>query len=133
MTVVVVDASVWIIVLIATDVNHQISRTWLQQWVDDGKTNVLPEVAGAISRRTGIPALGDSAAASILGDPSIALVLLDRPLVSLAAQHAATFPLRGADAVYTALAERQGIPLVTWDSEQLTRAAGRIQVQQPSI
>ena len=94
---------------------------------------ILPEVAGGSSRRTGIPALGDAAAGSILGDPSIALILLDRTLITLSAQHAATFPLKGTGAVYAALAEREGILLVTWDSAQLTRAAGRIQVQRPTL
>jgi predicted nucleic acid-binding protein len=109
--VVVVDASVWISVLIASDANHAASRAWMRQWVDDGKTFVLPllilpEVAGGVARRTNLPDLGDAAVASIL---------------------------RGADAVYTALAERQALPLVTWDGEQLTRAAGRIRVLRPAV
>jgi predicted nucleic acid-binding protein len=136
--VVVVDASVWISVLIASDANHAASRAWMRQWVDDGKTFVLPllilpEVAGGVARRTNLPDLGDAAVASILNDPSIALVAIDRPLAALAAEHAAALPLRGADAVYTALAERQALPLVTWDGEQLTRAAGRIRVLRPAV
>jgi predicted nucleic acid-binding protein len=136
--VVVVDASVWISVLVASDLNHAVSRRWMQQWVDDGNTFVLPllilpEVAGGVSGRTGISALGDAAVASILTDPSITLVPVDHPVATLAADHAASLQLRGAGAVYTALAERRQLPLVTWDNEQLTRAGQRIQVQQPAI
>jgi predicted nucleic acid-binding protein len=136
--VVIVDASVWISVLIASDANHAVSRDWMWRWVDDGKTFVLPllilpEVAGSVARRTQVPALGDAAAASILNDPSISLVAIDRPLAALAAEHATRFPLKGADAVYTALAEREGLPLVTWDGEQLARAAGRIEVRLPTV
>ncbi|HKG26024.1 MAG TPA: type II toxin-antitoxin system VapC family toxin [Thermomicrobiales bacterium] len=138
MSAVVVDASVWISVLIASDANHSTSRSWMLQWVDDGNTFVLPllilpEVAGGIARKTNSQAFGDAAAVSILSDPTITLVPLDQPLMTLAAQHAAGLPLRGADAVYTALAEHQGLTLVTWDSEQLTRAAGHINVLRPTI
>jgi predicted nucleic acid-binding protein len=104
----------------------------------DGGTFALPllilaEVAGALTRRTGQARLGDRAVATILANPAITLVAVDRQLATLAAQHASSFPLRGSDAVYTAVAEHLGIPLITWDNEQLNRAGGRIQVLQPSL
>ena len=77
--------------------------------------------------------LGDQAVATILANPAVSLVSVDQPLASLAARHATSLALKGADAIYTALAEHMGLPLVTWDNEQLTRAAGRIQVRQPAI
>jgi len=42
---------------------------------------------------------------------------------------AAELKRRGADAVYVAVAESLGAPLVTWDEERLTRLAGAITVQ----
>jgi predicted nucleic acid-binding protein len=42
-------------------------------------------------------------------------------------------PLKGSDAVYVALAERMGIPLITWDNEQLARGAAVIDVRTPTI
>jgi predicted nucleic acid-binding protein len=138
MRAVVVDASVWISSLVSGDVNHGVSRTWRRAWISNGGTFALPslilaEVAGAIARRTGRALLGDQAVATILANPAINLVPVDQPFASLAAQHAAALALKGSDAVYTALAEQLGLPLVTWDSEQLTRAAARIQARQPSL
>jgi predicted nucleic acid-binding protein len=135
---VVVDASVWISALIAQDVNHRVSRTWRRSWMRGNGTFalpllILPEVAGAITRRSGRALLGDQAVATILANPAVTLVAVDRQLATLAAQHASLFPLKGADAVYTALAEQLGVALVTWDNEQLTRAGSRIQVLQPTI
>lgn len=43
-----------------------------------------------------------------------------------AASLAINLRLRGADAVYVALADRLAIPLVTWDDEQLLRTRSRI-------
>ena len=40
--------------------------------------------------------------------------------------------LRGADAVYVALALLMNSPLVTWDKEQLTRAAPIIETLAPA-
>lgn len=138
MSAVVVDASVWISSLISQDVNHVVSRRWRRSWLADGGTFALPllilaEVAGALTRRTGQARLGDRAVATILTNPAITLVAVDRQLATLAAQHASSFPLKGSDAVYTALAEQMGITLITWDNEQLTRAGGRIQVRQPTL
>lgn len=40
--------------------------------------------------------------------------------------------LRGADAVYAALARRLGTPLVTWDKELLERAAAVVPTLTPA-
>ena len=39
--------------------------------------------------------------------------------------------LRGADAIYVALAAQIGIPLITWDREQFERGAQRVITRQP--
>jgi predicted nucleic acid-binding protein len=44
---------------------------------------------------------------------------------------AADLGLRGADAVYVALAHQLGLTLVTWDREQLTRTASMIVSRTP--
>jgi predicted nucleic acid-binding protein len=59
------------------------------------------------------------------------LIELDEALALIAANLAITFQLRGADAVYVAVAEQLDIPLVTWDREIINRARVGIQVQTP--
>jgi predicted nucleic acid-binding protein len=44
---------------------------------------------------------------------------------------AADYGLRGADAVYAALAAQLAIPLVTWDAEQIARVQTAIQAGIP--
>ncbi|HEV8260717.1 MAG TPA: hypothetical protein VGQ19_08175 [Burkholderiales bacterium] len=45
---------------------------------------------------------------------------------------AAQYFLRGADAVYAALARQLGTPLVTWDKELLERAAAVVPTFTPA-
>ena len=84
----------------------------------------LAEVAGAISRRTGHSSLGTGATASLQRLPSMRLIPVDVELAQLGAELAAGLHLRGADALYVALAHRLGVPLVTWDREQLGTRPG---------
>jgi predicted nucleic acid-binding protein len=135
--VIVLDASVWVSALRPQDVNHGVSDQWLAQCTGAGNGIVVPtlflaEVGGAVARRAGASGLGRQAIADILADTTIQLVAVDHVLAESAARHAADLLLRGADAIYVALAEQLGIPLITWDQEQLTRAASQIAVQTPS-
>jgi len=118
--VVVVDASVWVSRLVAADAFHAASRRWFTQHALHGGQYVAPslmlaEVVGAISRRTGQPALANQALQHLLHVPGLRLIGLDRRLGKAAAQLAGSAGLRGADAVYAALAQHLAIPLVTWD------------------
>ena len=58
---------------------------------------------------------------------------MDEKLVRTAAGLAADYGLRGADAVYVALAKQLNLPLATWDREQLQKASGIIKTQTPQI
>jgi predicted nucleic acid-binding protein len=133
---VVVDASVWVSRLVIDDVFHTASRRWLTQHAKDGGQWVAPalmpaEVVGAISRRTGKPELATRALNHLLKLPGLRLVALDRRLGRAAAQLAASAGLRGADAVYAALAQHLSIPLVTWDEEIGQRVGGLLTVIKP--
>jgi predicted nucleic acid-binding protein len=86
-------------------------------------TLLLPELAGAVARRTGDSSLGLEAAKQVLAWPFLELVPQDDALVTLATQMAAELSVRGADAIYIATARRLGLPLATWDDEQRTRAS----------
>ena len=63
--------------------------------------------------------------------PNFRLVPVDGRLGLLASDLAIDLKLRGADAVYAAVALQLQIPLVSWDGEHKERAGGRIAVQTP--
>jgi predicted nucleic acid-binding protein len=132
----IVDASVWVSSLVAQDPHHQESRGWLVRLVQQGETLVvpalaLPEVAGAVARRTGSAELGREAARRMLRTPGLRLVALDGNLGEEAADLAADARLRGADAVYAAAARALNLPLFTWDQDLAERATRFIQVSHP--
>lgn len=127
----VVDASVWVSRFIPADVHHARSRQWLEDHLANGRrvlapTLLLVEVAGAIGRRTGDPVVARRAVDSLCALPGLAWVGLPGDVRDHAAELAITLRLRGADAVYVAIADRLGVPLVTWDVEQLSRASARV-------
>ena len=130
------DASLWVSVLLPEDAHHEASRAWLTARTYAGQTIVAPwilfaEVAGAITRRTGQPALGARTLQQLENAPGMQLVQIDAWLGRLAAQLAVQLSLRGADSVYVAVARRAGIPLVTWDSQQRQRASAIVSTYTP--
>ena len=132
----VVDASVWVSALVGRDTHHGVSRRWLQQRLEATEpliapTLLLPEVAGAVARRTGAAEDGLEAAAEIQTMSAVRLVSLDAAICGEAARLAATLKLRGADAVYVAVARALNLAVVTWDQEIILRAGGIIEVIQP--
>lgn len=132
----VVDASVWVSRLVPRDVHHAATHEWLEQQVAReglfvAPVLVLAEVAGAISRRTGRPRLARRAIVVLLRVPGLRLVSIDTRVGRTAARLAADLALRGADAVYVAVADHLSIPLITWDGEQRERATRLIAVRSP--
>jgi predicted nucleic acid-binding protein len=132
----VVDASVVVSHLVPHDVHHAASRAWLIRHISDGGIVVapallLPEIAGAVARRTGMARLARRAVAGVLRLPALRLVSMDAELARTAADLAGRLRLRGVDAVYIAAAANSGLPLITWDAEQQRRAARVIQVMTP--
>jgi len=134
--VIVVDASVCVSAILPEDRFNTQSVTWLMH-ASATEVRVTPnlalaEVAGAVAHRTGQAALGVAAARRIEETPSLRVVSLTHQVGVVATRLAAILSLRGADAVYVALAELLGGSLVTWDQEHLARAAGTITVQTPA-
>jgi predicted nucleic acid-binding protein len=132
---IVVDASVWVSYLLPSDTNHELSRRWLSTRLTEGQIIVAPvlllaEVGGAIARQTR-PQLGQGAIDRLLQIPSLRLVSIDHASGIRAAQTAVARQLRGADALYVETAATLNVPLVSWDRQQLDRAAGLIQVYVP--
>lgn len=133
---IVVDASVWASVYLAQDAHHIASRRWLRRWTSGGGGVVAPTllvaaVAGAIARRIGQPRLAHQIVGDLLDDPTVSLVPLDADLAEAVARVAIDLRLRGADAVYVAVAQRFDLPLVTWDRAQQERASVLIEVGPP--
>jgi predicted nucleic acid-binding protein len=69
------------------------------------------------------PGLGQQAVAALQDLPGLRMVEMDASLVTTAAQLAADLGLRGADALYVAVAYRLGLPLATLDEDQIKRAS----------
>jgi predicted nucleic acid-binding protein len=135
-SIVVVDASVWVSRLVSADVHHAASRRWLEDYVSQGGQVIapmllLPEIAGAISRRTGEPDLAHQAIKQLERLSALRLVAIDQRLGQAATQLAAECGLRGADATYVATAQQLKVPLLTWDNEQLDKVKTLIQVFTP--
>jgi len=132
-TLVVVDASVWVSRLVLKDVFHSLVKVWMQNQRDQGVTFLspallLPEVAGAISRRTGDAKLAKQALDNLQSLTGLRLVQMDQPIVQDASRLAASLGLRGADSVYVAVAARLNLSLATLDADQHERAASVITV-----
>lgn len=92
---------------------------------------ILAEVAGTVSRTRRDPIAGRIAADALRDIPSIGLLPLDEALAQEAAEIAADHALRGADAIYVAVARRAGSVLVSLDREQRERAAPIVMVMTP--
>ncbi len=134
----VADASVLVSIFTPADPFHQASRTWLEAHLLAGGTITAPsiilsEIAGAIARPTQNPERGRQAVADFQALPRVTLVDVDRALAEESAELACALLLRGADAVYVALAARLGRPLVTWDDQQRERGGQRVDAWRPDM
>lgn len=132
----VVDASVVVSLHHAADKFHHRCTRWLREALTHGVELHAPgllivEVAAAIRRLTGDETL---AAESIRGLADwLQLYPLDRQRAETAAAVAARTGVRGADAVYLALARELREPLVTLDRQQLERGEALVEVQRPPM
>lgn len=132
----VVDASVWVSLFVGSDAHHDAATAWFEKTVAGGAAVVAPsivlsEIAGAIARRTGHGELGDAAVRLATAVPGLRLVDVDRHVAMHSAGLAASLRLRGADALYVAVADMLSMPLITWDAEQVERTDGVVAAQSP--
>ena len=133
-TFIVLDASLWVSRLVLQDEFHAAVKSWMKKQREAGvqfisPTLLLAEVGGAISRRTGDPALGGQAIHQLEDLPGLRLVEMDHELIHAAASLAAELGLRGADSVYVAVASQLHLPLVTFDVDQRERAQEKVSIQ----
>jgi predicted nucleic acid-binding protein len=135
MKLIVTDASVWVSRLVPEDTFHERIKTWMSTQRSENieflaPSLLLAEIGGAISRRTGKPALGLRAIEQIKSISGLRLIEMEHSLAEIAAALAAELGLRGADSLYVAVAVRLSLPLVTLDMDQKTRAGTRVAIQE---
>jgi predicted nucleic acid-binding protein len=91
----------------------------------------LVEVSGAISRTRNDPAQAQAFATALGQLPNVTVLPLDAVMSRRALELAAQYGLRGADAVYAAVAQHIGSTLISRDAEHLNRLPGIITVRTP--
>jgi predicted nucleic acid-binding protein len=132
-----VDASVFVNAFVPTEADHEQSQRLLVLLQANSvpmvvPTLLLPEVAATIARSHGDALLAQRFVAALARLPNLILVPLDLPLARQAVQVAADHRLRGADAIYVAVALRFGCILVSLDREQLNRVPAVLTTRHPS-
>jgi predicted nucleic acid-binding protein len=119
-----IDASVFVSAARPSEKQYPLSYRFLHS-VKGSKifcpTLVLAECAAAIARPIGDSRLSRRLVNLIKHFPGMTQVTLDIPLAFRAADIAIENRLRGADAVYVAVAEYFDAVLVSWDEEMLER------------
>ncbi len=131
-----VDASVHINALKATEDGSAESQVFLERlhgrpWPVLSPTLLLIEIAAAASRALGDAEQGLVLAQAVRHLPGQIWVPLDEFLTNEAMHLAAELRLRGADAVYAAVARCYGTKLVTRDRQQLERLRSVLPVLTP--
>ena len=132
-----IDASVHVSALNPAEADSASSRAFLallqrEQTPLFCPTLLLVEVAAAVARALGDAGAALALAASLRGWSNQALVPLDEALAVRAADLAATAALRGADAVYAAVAQQYSTTLVTLDRQQLERLPPLVRTARPA-
>ena len=131
-----IDTSVWVNATEPGEVDHADSRGFLRESMARALPIVVPslvlvEVAAAVARMRG-ERRSARITRLVARWPAITFSDLDRALADAAANLARVHRLRGADAVYAAVAQQHGTTLVSRDREHLTRLAGIIPVLHPA-
>src|SRR5215213_4785400 len=126
-----IDTSVFVRDFDMRDPEHVTCRALLHRLATDTTSLVVPmlllvEIAGVISRERRDPIAGRLAVEALRTQPHIRFISLDDSLAQTAADIAADYALRGADAVHVAVAYRYNCTLISLDREQRERSAALI-------
>ena len=132
-----VDASVHINAMNPAEPGSADSQAFVEQlhqrpWPVFSPTLLLVEVASGVARAMNDTGRGIAMARAIHDLPGQIWITLDDSLTEEAIQLATEHRLRGADAVYAAVARRHGTTLVTWDRQQLNRLQSILPVLTPT-
>ncbi len=137
LTTLTVDASVFLNAFRANEEGHTHSKAVLAHLQSMAIPLIVPnllqaEVAGALARGQKDAAVARRFSEILLQLPHVIAISLDPRLAATAAGIAADYRLRGADAVYAAVALRFGSTLLTRDEEQRERGAAVVTTLHPS-
>lgn len=120
------DANIWIAAFDSADPFHDDSVALLRAAAERGlplagPSYVMLESVCALARRIGDSAVARAAGEKMAEHPALHLEPLTGALLAAAEQLGVDRRLRGADALYAPTAARLGCPLLSWDSELITR------------
>ena len=132
-----IDASVFVSAALPSEVQFSNIGAFLNKirlWprVLHRPTLLVPETAASLARCANNAGVGQNSVRWVTSFPGMNLISLDLARVLQAARLAATYRMRGADAVYVAVAQEIGTTLITWDAEMLSRGAQAVAVMTPS-
>ena len=133
----IVDASVWVASFLPDEKHHQETALFLRRLVESGIRVTLPtlalaEIGGAIARRSGPDHPAPKIIAFIRAQSWVEFAPIGEVLGHAAAETAIRQRLRGADAVYAALAAARRQPLITLDRQMLERAPDAVECMTPT-
>lgn len=119
-----IDASVFVAAARPVEANHAVSLEFLEQVEQQSLPTTCPTLLlteCAAARATDDEALAEKMVALLVSFPGMAFISPSLDLAHRAAEIAIRHRLRGADAIYVAVAERSGSILMSWDQEMLER------------
>lgn len=130
------DASVFVNAFNPHEAGHAASLEILSHIQRQGDPVIVPallvtEVASAVARASDDTAGALNYVEALTALPHLTLIAVTPAVAREAADLAATHRLRGADAIYVAVALRYGTILVTRDGEQRARGAAVVTCQTP--
>lgn len=132
-----VDASVLISAAKGNEPYSQQSRDFLDSVKKEGYKMLvpeilIPEVASGLVRATTNAGFSFEFVGAIRSLPNFAFVPVDGRLADRAAKIIFETKLRGADAIYVAVAFEYGVPLITLDEDQLAKGGKLVQARRPT-
>jgi predicted nucleic acid-binding protein len=132
----VLDASVCVAIF-HDEAGHAAATAWLAAAIVAEEPIVAPvlllaEVAGALARALLDDRFPMAVIAQLRSRRLLELFPVDEKLAARAAALAASLRIRGADALYVALADQLEIPLITFDRQQLERGGLVVTARTPA-
>lgn len=129
-----IDASVFVSAARPSEKLYPVSYGFLQKVKGEKifcPTLILAECGAAIARPTGDSALSKKLVALVRRFPGLTQIPLNRSLALRASEIAIENRLRGADAIYVAVAENLDAVLISWDEEMLQRGPASLVTMNP--